>query len=120
MSYSGHWTGFSVINSSIACSRTRYTRQRKIDNELRVNMKIDSIRAILRLRFHVDIGEFEDRFSVKIATKWIRDGHIKTDDPRQQGKKIGGNPNRLIGFYHPRSFIEIDIDLNIPVTDMLN
>jgi hypothetical protein len=73
--------------------------QRKIDTEFRVNMKIDSIRALLRLRFHgVDIGEFKDRFSVKIATKWIRDGHMKTDDPRQPRGKNRGEPKSVNRF----------------------
>jgi hypothetical protein len=68
-----------------------FSMQRRIDNEFRVNMTIESIRALLRLRFHgVDIEEFKNKFSYKIATKWIRDGHIKTDDPRQpRGKNRG-------------------------------
>jgi hypothetical protein len=55
--------------------------------------------ALLRLGFHgVDMGESKDRFSVKIATKWIRGGHIKTNDPRQPREKNRGEPKSVNRF----------------------
>jgi hypothetical protein len=65
-----------------------FSMQRKIDNKFRVNMLIGSIWALLRIRFNGP--EFRTKVVDKIPSKWIRDGNIKTDDPRKsRGKNRG-------------------------------
>jgi hypothetical protein len=76
-----------------------FSMQRKIDNEFRVNMLIGSIRALLRIRFNgPDLEEFRTKVVDKIASKWIRDGNIKTDDPRKSRGKNRGESKAINRF----------------------